>query len=51
MADIGGGNQWLWVFGTKIGVETRFGKITAYLDMSTFFLNLDRKSAGLDIWN
>jgi hypothetical protein len=31
-----GENQWIWVFGTKIGVESRFGKITACPDMSTF---------------
>ena len=46
-----GENQWIWVFGMKIGVEMRFGKITACLDMLTFFLNLDRKITGLGIWN
>ena len=33
----------------KIGVETRCGKLSA-LNMSTFFLNLDRKITGMGIW-
>jgi len=43
MADIGE-NQLIWVFRMKIGVETRFGKITACPDMSTFFPKFRQKN-------
>jgi len=45
-----GEHQWIWEFGTKIGVEMRFEKnsLSRHINVSPF---LDKTISGLGIWN
>jgi hypothetical protein len=44
-------NVYIWIFGTKVGVDSNLDKKTAFQDSQPIFQIFRQKITGFDIWN